>query len=74
MSLERAEPAESGRFPGGFQHALESCPACGRPFPGSPQSQLREKAIDYHLENSHGPEDFGLSPIGERRTRRPSRV
>lgn len=43
----------SGR--GGKQYRIRECPACGKPI---------QKNVAGHIWAHHGPEDFGLSPIG----------
>lgn len=40
--------------------SLIECPACGYPFS---EKENRWK----HLLENHSPEDFGLSPLGDRR-------
>lgn len=37
---------------------LVECPACGE--------DLEDKSPQHHIRTEHTPEDFGLSPIGER--------
>ena len=61
MSIER-KPRPDGR-PG--KPVLAECP-CGAPVRGG-------RFLEMHLLNDHSPEDFGLSPLGERRTREVAR-
>lgn len=36
---------------------MVECPVCDQ--------DLRDKHVSYHFEVDHGPEDFGLAPLGE---------
>ena len=55
---------EQSEFPnirvlsGGRRLTLVRCPACG--------ANLDDEYVSRHI-NGHNPEDFGLSPIGERK-------
>jgi hypothetical protein len=44
------------------QAFLEWCPVCG---PDGPRFEGQGR-FAWHLYSEHGPEDFGLSPIGDR--------
>lgn len=59
MTLERRPRPE-----GGHLVSLVECPACG--------ADLREQRVATHLANEHGPADFGLAPLGERRANPPT--
>lgn len=49
-----------------YDHKLRliECPACGEPIPATPGGANGPSS---HIAQ-HSPEDFGLSPIGQRRT------
>lgn len=54
---------------GNIRMVLTECPVCGHTF-----SENDGRGRRRHFLDSHGPEDFGLAPLGQRTTRRMGRV